>query len=78
MKTMTCRQLGGACDIVFQAETFEEMAEMSKKHGMEMFQLKNKPHLTAMQKMQQLLNSPEKMNQWFEAKRTEFETQNNS
>lgn len=38
MKTMTCKQLGGACDIAFNANTFEEMADMSKKHGMEMFQ----------------------------------------
>ena len=38
MKTMTCSQLGGACDKEFQAETFEEMAELSKQHGMEMFQ----------------------------------------
>ena len=38
MKTMTCRQLGGACELEFRANTFEEMAELSKKHGMEMFQ----------------------------------------
>ncbi len=31
MKTMTCKQLGGACDKEFQANTFEEMAELSKK-----------------------------------------------
>lgn len=34
MKTMTCKQLGGACDKEFHTETFEEMAELSKKHGM--------------------------------------------
>ena len=38
MKTMTCKQLGGACDKEFHANTFDEMAEMSKTHGMEMFQ----------------------------------------
>ena len=27
MKHMTCRQLGGACETEFFAETFEEMAE---------------------------------------------------
>ena len=31
MKTMTCRQLGGACDKEFRANTFEEIAEQSKK-----------------------------------------------
>ncbi len=48
MKTLTCKQLGGACDLEFHANTFEEMAEMSKKHGMEMFQKNDEPHLKAM------------------------------
>lgn len=38
LKTMTCKHLGGVCDKGFHANTFEEMADMSKKHGMEMFQ----------------------------------------
>ena len=38
MKTMTCNQLGGDCDLEFHADTFDEIAEASKKHGMEMFQ----------------------------------------
>jgi predicted small metal-binding protein len=35
MKTMKCNQLGGACEKEFQANSFEEIAEMSKQHGME-------------------------------------------
>ena len=34
MKAMTCKQLGGACDRVFHANSFEEIAEMSKKHNL--------------------------------------------
>lgn len=34
MKTMNCKQLGGACGQEFHANSFEEMAEMSKQHGM--------------------------------------------
>lgn len=75
MKTMTCKQLGGACDKEFHAGTFEEMAEMSKKHGMEMFQKGDEPHLNAMNKMQELMKSPEAMNEWFENMRKEFDTQ---
>ena len=45
MKKMTCNELGGACDLEFKAETFEEMAELSKNHGMEMFQKGDQPHL---------------------------------
>lgn len=73
MKTMTCKQLGGACDLQFQAETFEEMAEKSKQHGMEMYQKGDEAHLKAMSEMQELMQSPEKMQAWLEGKRQEFE-----
>lgn len=72
MKTMTCNQLGGACDLEFSATTFDEIAELSKKHGMEMFQNGDKEHLEAMNKMQELMKSPGAMKAWFEAKREEF------
>ncbi len=72
MKTMTCKQLGGACDMEFHADTFEEIAEMSKKHGMEMFQSGDEPHLKAMNEMQDLMKSPNAMNEWFEKQRKEF------
>lgn len=73
MKTMTCKQLGGACDKEFNANTFEEIAEMSKKHGMEMFQKDDEPHLKAMNEMQELMKTPETMNEWFENMRKEFD-----
>jgi len=70
---MTCKQLGGACDAEFSAETFEEIAKMSKEHGMEMFQKSDEAHLKAMSEMQQLMQSPDAMQDWFENKRKEFE-----
>lgn len=73
MKTMTCKQLGGACDMEFTAHTFEEIAQMSKKHGTEMFQTGDAAHLKAMGDMQQLMKSPEGMAAWFENRRKEFE-----
>jgi hypothetical protein len=51
MKTMTCEQIGGACDKEFKANSFDEIAELSKQHGLEMFQQQDKAHLDAMQKM---------------------------
>ncbi len=73
MKTMTCKQLGGACDLEFHAETFEEMAEQSKKHGMDMFQKGDQAHLAAMNEMQQLMQSSDAMKAWMDQKRKEFE-----
>ncbi|MEQ9311074.1 MAG: DUF1059 domain-containing protein [Cytophagales bacterium] len=72
MKKMTCKQLGGACDLEFHAETFKEMEELSKEHGKEMFKKGDKGHLEALQKMKELLNSPEALQKWFEDKRNEF------
>jgi len=37
MKTMSCKQLGGACNKLFSANTFQEMAMLSQGHGKEMF-----------------------------------------
>ena len=72
MKTMTCKQLGGACEKKFHANTFEEIAEMSKKHGIEMFQTGDEEHLKAMNKMQELIQSPDDMNEWMANMRNEF------
>ena len=73
MKTMNCKQLGGACDQEFHAETFDEMAELSKQHGMEMFHKGDKAHLEAMNKMKDLMQDPAAMKSWFEGKKKEFE-----
>jgi len=73
MKTMTCNQLGGACDKEFHATTFDEIAALSKQHGMDMFQQKDEAHLTAMGKMQELMKSPDAMKKWFDDKRAEFD-----
>ena len=73
MKSMTCKQLGGACDQVFQAETFEQMAELSKQHGMEMYQKNDAAHLQAMAKMQEMMQKPSEMEAWFMEKQKEFE-----
>lgn len=73
MKTMTCNQLGGACDIAFTAHTFDEIAEISKKHGMEMFQKGDAAHIESINKMQTLMQNPNAMGEWFENKRKEFE-----
>lgn len=73
MKTMTCKQLGGACDERFQAHTFEEMAELSKQHAMIMFQQQDEEHYRAMMAMQELMKDPTAMENWFANKRDEFD-----
>lgn len=74
MKTMTCRQLGGACDKEFRANTFDEMAGLSKRHGTEMFQAGDESHLQAMKEMQVMMQDPAAMQQWFAEKQQLFES----
>jgi len=73
MKTMTCKQLGGACDLEFRAETFDEIANLSKAHGTEMFQKGDEPHLKAMQEMQAIMQAPGGFQEWMDEKRKAFE-----
>ena len=72
MKTMTCKQLGGACDEEFHANTFGEMKEMSKKHAHEMYKKGDEKHIKVMKEMMVLMKNPSAMKKWMENKEKEF------
>ncbi len=69
---MTCKQLGGACDKVFTAETFDEIAALSQAHGKQMFKIKDASHMRAMSKMTELMHNPADMQKWMDDRRAEF------
>ncbi|MDO6639667.1 hypothetical protein Q4557_06800 [Shewanella sp. 5_MG-2023] len=73
MKKMTCKQLGGACDEVFRAETFEQMVAQSKMHAMAMFQQQDAPHMLVMSQMAHLMQDPAAMQQFMDEKRQQFD-----
>jgi hypothetical protein len=73
MKSMTCKQLGGACELVFTGETFDELAAQSQQHGKEMFGANDGAHMAAMGAMMVLMNSGE-MDSWMAARKAEFDT----
>jgi len=71
---MTCKQLAGACDKEFHAETFREMGEMSRKHAMEMAEMGDKAHIEKMEEMKNNhMNKPEAVKEWFEKVKKEFD-----
>lgn len=74
MKTMTCKQLGGACDKEFTAATFGEIAAMSKQHGVDMFKAGDQQHLDAMSAMRELMHTEGAMEKWMAEKMKEFES----
>ena len=69
---MTCNQLGGACDKVFTAATFEEMAALSQQHGKEMFGVQDAAHMAAMNEMMAMMQNG-KMDEWMNARKAEFD-----
>lgn len=73
MKKMTCKQLGGACDLEFHAETFEGMQQQSMAHGKEMFNKKDVTHLKAMDEMRALMSNPQAMQKWMDDRKNEFD-----
>ncbi|CAN1493781.1 hypothetical protein MCEZE9_00319 [Candidatus Nanopelagicaceae bacterium] len=72
MKSMTCIQLGGACDQVFSGDSFDELASQSQQHGKEMFGANDGPHMEAMGAMMELMKTGG-MDAWRSARKAEFE-----
>ena len=73
MKTMTCKQLGGACNEEFHAHIFEEMKQISQKHAHEMYKKGDEKHIKVMKEMMELMKNPHAMKKWMDNKRKEFE-----
>jgi hypothetical protein len=60
MKTMTCKQMGGPCDMAMHANTAEEMMKAGAAHIMSMAAMpEDKGHNEAMQMMQDMQAHPE-------------------
>ena len=72
MKKITCAELGGACDLSFFAESFEEASKQSQEHAMQMFKQGDKAHLDAAEKMKTLMSSPREMDNWMKERRHYF------
>ncbi len=73
MKTMSCKQLDGACDQHFSANTFDELAMMMSKHAREMVQQGDAAHIEAMNEMRKNMSSPDAMQVWMATKRKTFD-----
>jgi hypothetical protein len=73
MKTMTCKQLGGACNMPLRANTFDEIAMQASKHGREMVAQGDAAHIAALNEMRQSMTSPEAAQTWMSDKRKAFD-----
>lgn len=73
MKTMTCGELGGACDVTFSANTFDEIGQLSKDHTKEMFDKRDLPHLEALKQMNEMMKDQNTLIQWLQGKKEVFD-----
>ncbi len=70
---MTCNQLGGACDLVFTGNSFDELAQQSQNHVKDMFGTNDAAHMEAMGKMMELMKTEGAMEAWMAERRVEFD-----
>ena len=58
MKTMTCRQMGGPCDVPFQGKTADEVIKAEDNHLKEMVAKGDETHQSARKSMQDRWKNP--------------------
>ena len=58
MKTMTCKQMGGPCDVAFQGKTADEVIKAEDKHLKEMIAAGDETHRSALKMMQSRWKNP--------------------
>lgn len=63
MKTMTCKDMGGACDMPITGNTAQEMADNGVKH---LEQSNDEGDKEARKMMEEMKNNPEEQRMWME------------
>ncbi|MEG3755082.1 hypothetical protein V5290_11005 [Psychromonas arctica] len=72
MKTMTCRQLGGACEQSYQGDTLQDLLEQNKLHMVEMMMQQDEQHIEASRKVKALMQDIEASKVWYANKQKLF------
>lgn len=71
-KTMTCRQLGGPCDLSHQGETADDVIKAQDAHLKEMVAGGDDAHRPALAEMQARWKRPWSGMKWYKATKREF------
>ena len=72
MKTMTCQQLGGACDLALRGETADEVIKAQDKHLREVVASGDSTHEAALNDMKGRWKHPVKGMGWYKSTKREF------
>ena len=72
MKTMTCKQLGGPCDVVLQGATADEVIKLQDKHLKEMVSGGDDTHSKALKEMKGRWKHPLSGMAWYKNAKRDF------
>ncbi len=72
MKTMTCRQLGGACDLPLHGESADEVIKAQDKHLKEVVAAGDDAHKSALNDMKGRWKNPVKGMGWYKNTKRAF------
>ena len=72
MKTMTCKQLGGACGLQLRGETADEVIKAQDKHLREAVAAGDGTHEPALDEMKGRWKHPVKGMGWYKSTKKEF------
>ncbi len=72
MKSMTCRQLGGPCDLPHQGETADDVIKAQDRHLREMVANGDHAHEPALKDMQGRWKNPVKGMGWYRRAKRDF------
>jgi len=72
MRTMTCRQLGGACDLALHGETADEVIQAQDKHLKEVVAAGDEAHQSALNDMKGRWRNPIKAMGWYKNTKRAF------
>lgn len=72
MKTMTCSQLGGACDFQLHGETADEVIKLQDKHLNDMVAGGDETHDVALKEMKGRWKRPVSGMKWYKNAKREF------
>jgi predicted small metal-binding protein len=72
MKTMTCRQLGGACDLALRGDTADEVIKAQDKHLREVVAAGDEAHESALKEMKGRWKRPVSGMRWYRKTKRDF------
>jgi hypothetical protein len=72
MKTMTCKQLGGPCDLALQGDTADEVIKEQDRHLKEMVATGDETHKSALKDMKGRWKNPISGLGWYRKIKRDF------